>query len=221
MVATVRRSLLSFIIGLAGVAVLAGAGWAVQDVGLPRPAPADRIAADAEAWLNYHRFSIDIFHSDDRRFRGACLRGWYPHLRGHLARGSLLAFTGGHVALATAKGRVEFASGRSRSEFPASLAVASGCTASLANELNAATQSGLRLDVDRSYAANQPALALRLPRIRDERLVLFVSPRNYKPLVTVLALDGRIASARLYLGRATPTLEAKLHRLLLRTLQGK
>lgn len=210
---------MSLIIGLAGVAVLAGAGWAVQDVGLPRPPPADRIAADAEAWLNYHRFSIAIFHSDDRRFRGACLRGWYPHLRGGLARGSLLTFTGGRVALATAKGRIEFASGR-RSEFPASLAVASGCTASLANELNAATQSGLRLDVDRAYAANQPALALRLPRVRDERLVLYVSPRSYKPLVTILALDGRIASARIYLARATPTRDARFRRLLHRVPHG-
>lgn len=220
MVAAVRRSLLSVIIGLAGVAVLIGAGWAVQDVGLPRPAPADRVAADAEAWLNYHRFSIAIFHSDDRRFRGACLRGWYPHLRGRQARGSLITFTGGHVALATAKGRVQFASGRRWSEFPASLAVASGCTASLANELNAATQSGLRLDVDRAYAANQPALTLRLPRIRDERLVLYVSPRGYKPLVTIVHRDGHTASARLYLTRATASRAAEFRRLVPRTPHG-
>jgi hypothetical protein len=212
---------LSVMIGFAGVAVLASAGWAVQSIGLPRPAQADRVAADAEAWLNYHRFSIDVFHSDDRRFRGACLRGWYAHLGRHRARGSLLVLRGGPVALATRMGRIEFTAGRRRPEFPASLAVASGCTASLANELNAAWQSGLQLEVDRTYAANQPALALRLPRIRDERLVLYVSPRGYKPLVTILALDGRNASARLYLARATPTREANLHRFLPRILHGK
>lgn len=206
--------------GFAGVAVLASAGWAVQRVGLPRPAQADRVAADAEAWLNYHRFSIDIFHTDDHRFRGACLRGWYALPR-HRARGSLLVLTGGPVALATRMGHVEFTSGRRLPEFPAFLAVASGCTGSLANELNAATQSGLRLDVDRAFAANQPALALRLPRLHDERLVLYVSPRSYEPLVAIIALGGRIASARLYLARATPTREAKLHRFLPRTHHGK
>jgi hypothetical protein len=210
----VRRALLSVGVGLAGAAALAGAGWTIQSVALPQPAHADRLAVDVEAWFHYHRFAIDIFHSQDRRSRGECLRGWYAQVHHHLARGSILALAGGPVALTTARGRVEFASGRRRLGLPAFLAARVGCTASLADELDMAAQSGLHLRVERAYAANQPVLALRLPRLSDERLSLYVSPRDYRPLVAIAAVDGRVAAARLYLARATPARQRKLRRLL-------
>lgn len=214
-----RRALVSVVVGLAGAAALAAAAWAVQTVALPQPARAHRVAADVGQWFHYYRLSIDVFHSDGHRFSGECLRGSY-RIRGprHVrhAHGSVLALSGGPVVLLTGKRRIRLVSGRRRSELPAFLAVAAGCTKALASEVDAAAQSNLRLRVERAYAANQPALALRLPRIRDERLTIYLSPRNDRPLVAVAAVGGRIATARLYLTRATTGRKARIRALLQR-----
>jgi len=87
---------------------------------------------------------------------------------------------------------------------PAALAVAAGCSSELAATLATAAQNGAHLGIERSYAANRPAIALEVSRSNDERLTLYVSPETYRPLVAIVALEGREATARLYLSRVNP-----------------
>jgi hypothetical protein len=216
----VRRALLSVVVGLTGAVVLAGAGWALQDVALAQPARADRVAADAAAWLRYYRLSIDVYHSDHHSIRGACLRGVYwtrRHGHWHRALASLSELAGGPVVLGTwKKHSTAHVSGRRRPGLPPLLTVAAGCTEAVANELDAAAQSGLRLRIERAYAANQPALALRLPRLRHVRLTVYLSPWDYRPLVVVAVGGGEVATARLYPAPATPARLEQFRRLLRR-----
>jgi hypothetical protein len=211
----VRRALVSVVFCLSGTGAVAAAGWSLQLVALPPPAPAARIAADVSTWLRNYRYSIDVFHADGRRLRGTCLRGWYPRHGRHLVRGSLLVLDGGPVVL-DAGGRryLRFVAGRQRRDLPAFLAVAVGCTSSLGGALYAAAEGKTHLNVQRAYAANQPALALHLPLVHDERLTLYVSPRQYRPLVAIAAAKGRVATARIYLARATLRLRSRYRRLL-------
>jgi hypothetical protein len=67
------------------------------------------------------------------------------------------------------------------------------------------------MTVSRAYAANQPAIALRVSRGNDRRLTLYVAPRTDRPLVTIVALADHEATARLYLSRAEPRLLAHFH----------
>jgi hypothetical protein len=221
----VRKALLSVVVGLAGAAVVVSAGWAFQTVALPAPARADRVAADAEAWLNYYRLSVDVFHADGDRVEGACLHGWYPrrHERGRhgrrhrrVGRGSLLVLAHGSAFLASGKKqRIRLLFGHGRADLPAFLAVAIGCTGSLANALTRAAQANMHLRIERAYAANQPALALKL-HPHDERLTMYLSPRKYRPLVVLGAVGGRTAAVRLYLTSVTPSRAANFRRLLQR-----
>jgi hypothetical protein len=211
-----RRALLSVVVCCAGAAAVSAAGWALQTVTLPRPARADRIAADASVWLHDYPYSIDIFRSGGRRVRATCLRGWYP--RGHgrrRVRGSLLSLDGGLVAVETGGRRyVRFISGRQRSALPAFLAVATGCTSSLGDALYTALQRDVNLRVERAYAAHQPALALRVPQVHGERLTIYVSARQHRPLVVDSTVDGRAATARIYLAPVTRRLMSRDRRLL-------
>jgi hypothetical protein len=205
-----RRTLVSVVVGLPGVAALIAGAWAFQTLALPPPTRADRAAADAEAWFHFHRLSIDVFNASDRRFSGECLRGW--HVRSHSRLGSVLVMSGGPVALVSGKGRIRFASGHRRTALPAFLAAAIGCTGSLASALTTAVRSSQRLTIERAYAANQPALALEV-HLDDERLTIYLSPRSFQPLVALGAVGGRIATARLYLPRVTPAHIATFRRL--------
>ncbi|HZT53148.1 MAG TPA: hypothetical protein VE995_02075 [Gaiellaceae bacterium] len=198
-----RRALSSVAIGLAGAAGVTATGWALQAAALPPPAPAARMAADATVWLHEHRLVIDVFHSGHRRTSAACLRGWFRGRDGTLVRGSLLGLRGGPVFRIAADGRrVEVVRGRRRGRFPARLALAAGCSGELAPVLARVAQNGGRLRAVRAYAAGRPAVALGLRPAPDERLVLDVSPRTFRPLAAVLTRDGRRLSVRLYLARA-------------------
>lgn len=218
--AFVRRALVSVVVCLAGAGAVGAAGWSLQTVTLPPPARAARIAADASAWLHDYRYSIDVFRSQGRRLRGTCLRGWFPS-RGHARRfvhGSLLVLQGGPVVVDTGGRRyVRFLAGTRRRGLPGFLAIAAGCTSSLANDLYAAIQRNGHVSVERAYAANRPALALRVPPVRGERLTIYVSPRRYRPLVVTAAVGGSVATARIYLTRATQRVLSHYRRLLERT----
>jgi hypothetical protein len=190
----VRRALLSVVIGLAGAACVTASGWAIQAGALPPPTPAARVAADASVWLHEYRLVVDVFHVDHRRFKGACLRGWFRTPHHGKKRGSLLALRSvlRHRRLVR-------------------LLASAGCSGKLAPRLAGAAQSGSDIDASRGYAANQPAIELKLPPVRDERLTLYVSPRTYRPLVAIVAHHGLEATARLFLNRARPTLLARFH----------
>ena len=208
---------MSFAVCLAGAGTVAAGGWSLEAIVLPAPARADRMAADVSAWLRDYRYSIDVFHVHGQRLRGTCLRGWYPQPRvRHLVPGSLLALRGGPVVVDTGGRRyLHFVSGRQRRDLPVFLAVAAGCTSSLSRLLYAAVEGNAHLGVERSYAAGQAAFALRVSRVHDERLTIYVSPRGYRPLVVVAAVGGRVATARIYLARATPRVRSRYRRLLL------
>jgi hypothetical protein len=211
----VRGALLSVVVCLAGAGAVAAAGWSLQRVVLPAPAQADRIAVSVSTWLRDYRYSIDIFHARGHRLRGACLHGWYPRShRAHLVRGSVLVLDRGPIVLDTGAKHLRFVAGRPQRNLPARLAVSVGCTASLGNALYAAAQGGGHLSVERAYAANQPALALRVPQVHHERLTLYVSPLQYRPLVAIAEFEGRVATARLYLAHAPLRLRWRYRRLL-------
>lgn len=224
-----RRALVSVAVGLAGVAAVVAGSLGLLRV-LPAPSSADRVAAEAESWFHYYRLTEVVFHSNHRRSSGSCLGGWYLLTRTHrqdqqlqrhrlrqphdrIGYGSVLAFSGGPVALVTAKHLVRHVFGHRHSELPASLAAAIGCTSALANALTAAVEGSGRLSVERAFAANQPALALEL-RIHGERLTVYVSPRGYRPLVVLGAVGGRIATGRIYLTHLTRARAANFQRVL-------
>jgi len=209
----VRRALLSVAVGLAGAAGVTASGWALQAGALPRPRPADRVVADASVWFHEHRLVVDIFHFDHRRERAACLRGWFVGAQGYKAPASLLSLRSGLVLRISARRRISVVAGRPSGIWPIRLLAAAGCSGELASATAAAAQGGWHLRVERAYAANRPAIALRLWRVERRRLTLYVSPRTYRPLVAIAAIDGEQVTARLYLGSVTHQVLASFHLL--------
>jgi hypothetical protein len=210
----VRGMLLSGVVGVACLVCVLALGFGLQAAVLPSPAHVDRVAADASRWLNLYHYSIDVFHSRKRRLRGACLRGWYPRAQ---KPGSLLLLHGGPALLAIEHQPVLFLSRSRRRDFPALLAITTGCTLQLGNALYAAAQGKTRISIEPAYAANQPTLALELPHVREQRLTVYVSARQYRPLVAIATAHGHTTTARIYLTRASPSLRLRYRQLLTRT----
>lgn len=183
---------------------MVASGWALQAAALPPPTPAARVAADASVWFREYRLAVDVFHFDDRRVEGACMRGWFKRRNGGFARASLLSFQAGLILRMPGRHRISrVAAGRRHRFPPALLAADAGCSRMLGQTLVKAAQTGGRLTIERSYAANHPAVALELERGREERLTLYVSPRTDRPEVAFVDLDGRKITARIYLQRVT------------------
>lgn len=204
-----RRTLLSVAVALAGAACVTASAWGLQAAVLPAPKPATRVAANASAWLHDYRLVVDVFHIEGRRIKGACVRGWFPRPHRPKARASVLSLDGARLRVAERK-HPWIAAGR-RTHQPNRMLAFIGCSGELAPVLAAAAQSGGRLSTERSYAANQPAIALELEHAKGRRLTLYVSARSYKPLVAFAELDGREATARLYLVRSTPSALSRFH----------
>ena len=194
-----RRTLLSVAVALAGAACVTASAWTLQAAVLPPPKPATRVAANATAWLHDFRLVVDVFHVDHRRAKGTCLRGWFPRPHQPKARASVLSVEGKRFRLPERK-HPWVAAGRATHQ-PDRILGFLGCSGELEPVIAAAAQSGGHLSTERSYAANQPAIALELRHTREERLTLYVSARTYRPLVAFAELDGRKATARLYLVR--------------------
>jgi hypothetical protein len=206
----VRRTLLSGTVALLGAAAVTTSGWALQAAALPPPARADRVAADASVWLHDYRLVVDVFHFHHRRFNGACLRGWYPGPGGVRTRASLLGFKSGLV-LEVSKRHVGRLAGRPEPWLPAQLLALVGCSGRLGQILAGAAQNSRKLRAERSYAANQPAVELKLKRNSDKRFELFVSPSTHRPLVCIVELNDLTATARLYPNRVTARLLKRFH----------
>jgi hypothetical protein len=204
----VHRALLSVAVALAGAAGVGASGWALQAAALPPPKPAARVAVDAITWLHEHRLVVDVFHSDGRRMEGACLRGWFPAANGVKGPASLLAVGSEATLRVSTKQRVALLEGRP--SLPDRILALVGCSGMLGPVFGRAAQNGGRLTTERSYAANEPAIALRLERA-EARLTIYVSPRTFRPLVAFADVEGRAATARLYLSRATPRRLRRFH----------
>ena len=188
---------------------MAASGWALQAAALPPPKPATRVAADASAWFHDYRLLVDVFHVDHRRLKGACLRGWFSRPHRHKARASLLSLGAG--PLLVPETRHPWIAADRHGGQPGRLLAFVGCSGKLAPVLATAAQSGAHVTTERSYAANQPAIALEIEHGKDERLTLFVSPRTYRPLVAFVDLEGRQATARIYLSRLKSGLLSRFH----------
>ncbi len=193
---------MSVAVALAGVVGVVASAWALQAEALPQPRPAARVAADASVWFHEYRLAVDIFHFEHRTLKGACVSGW-TKVRNGQARASVISFTGGPILRLRSR-RVSVVAARRRRRFPPGrLAGDAGCTRMLGQMLETAAQNGGRLSIERSYAANQPAVAVELVRSREERLTLYVEPRTNRPLVAFVNLDGRKITARIYLQRVS------------------
>jgi hypothetical protein len=194
----------SVAVAFAGAAGVIASGWALQAAALPPPRPAARIAADASAWFHEYGLTVDVFHFDHRRVKGACVRDSIKSRNGREIQASLLSFAAGPILRLSGKRRVSVVAARRLRRFPPGLLAAdAGCSGELARTLATAAQSGGHLTTERSYAANRPAVALELQRGREERLTLYVSPRTDRPLVAFVDLDRRTITARIYLQRGT------------------
>jgi hypothetical protein len=202
----VRRTLLSVAVALAGAAAITVSGWSLEAAALPAPAHADRVAADASTWLHDYRLVVDVFHVDHRRVKGACLRGWFPDPNGVKTQASLLSLRSGPVFRLSGRRRVVLRAGKRDRRLHLRLLALAGCSGTLSRFFAAAAQSGGDLSAERSYAANQPAIALKLDRGKHEHFTLYVSPSTFQPLVVIVERDHRAATARLYLNRITPRL---------------
>lgn len=206
-----RRALSSVAVAFAGAAAVILSGWALQAAALPPPTPATRVAADASAWLHDYRLVVDVFHVHHRRFEGACLRGWFAGPHEPKARASLLSLDSGRLIRIPARRHALLATGN-EGRLPQRILALVGCSGQIATVLAAAAQSGDgHLTTERSYAANRPAVALELNGIRSARLTLYVSPRTFRPLVAFVDARGHVATARLYLARARPSLLRRFH----------
>jgi hypothetical protein len=197
-------------VALAGAAAVAASGWALQAAALPPPAHADRVAADASTWLHDYRLVVDVFHFDRRRVEGACLRGWFPGRKGAKAQGSMLSLGSGPILRLSGRRQVTRVAGP-RERLPTRLLALAGCSGTLSRVLAGAAQSGRHLRVERSYTANQPAIALKLDRGGTERLTLYASPSTYRPLVVIAERKGRTVTARIYLDRITSRVLRRFH----------
>jgi hypothetical protein len=206
----VNRALVSVAVGLAGAAAVTTSGWALQAGALPPPTPAAHVAADATAWLHEHRLVVDVFHVDHRRSRGACVRGWFGLAHGRKVQGSLLSMEGGSIVRASTGRhmRISIVRGRPSRFLPARLAAIVGCSGELGAVIDAAAQGGGDLEVARAFAANRPAIALKLAD-KHRRLTLYLSPRTYQPRVAELTIGGEHVTARLYLASVTRPLLAQ------------
>lgn len=179
-------------------------GWALQAAVLPPPTPATRVAANASAWLHDYRLTVDVFHVEHRRLKGACLRGWFPRPHESKARASMLSLAANSIQLVPERHHPWLAASRGNDQ-PARLLALVGCSGELASVVAEAAQSGGHLTTERGYAANQPVDALELEHGKDARLTLYVSPRSFRPLVAFVDLNGRKATSRLYLTAAVPS----------------
>jgi hypothetical protein len=209
----VRRAVLSVVVALAGAAGVTASAWALQVAALPPPTSAARVAADASAWFHDYRLVVDVFHFDHRRTSGACLRGWFGHAHGHKARASLLSLESGTILRTLPERRVAVFKGHPSRHLPGSLAVAAGCSRALASSLARAAQTNSDIAISRAYAANQPAIALKVSRGKERRLTLYVSPETHRPLVAIVAIADHEATARLYLSRVERHVLAHFHLL--------
>ena len=179
-------------------------GWAIQATALPSPKPAAFVAADASVWLHDYRLTVDVLHFDHRRFKAACVRGWFRPRNGRKTEASVLSFRDGPMLRLTGRRKVSVVEARHHRQFPpVHLAADAGCSRMLGRALATAAESSTHLTTERGFAANRPAVALEVERGRGGHLTVYVSPRTDRPLVAFLDVHQRKITARIYLQRAT------------------
>jgi hypothetical protein len=193
-------------VALAGSAVLTSAGWGVEMAGLPQPTTTERLVASAEGWLRDYPLATAAFHGGHVQARGICLRTSvrsFVHSRLAITDGPLFGVTQDHARLLR---------GNTQPGFPAHLASRIGCTAMLLQPVMWAAETRAHVESASAFEARKPAVALTFPRYLGERLVLYVSSENGRPLGAHATLRGVELSATLHLSRPGPPRIARLGR---------
>jgi hypothetical protein len=166
-------------IAAAVVAAIVAGGWAVQALGLPKPAPGDVAAVAAARWLGRYRLAGSAFRLDGRSVRGQCFHGWFDSPSGRDVRGTLLELSDGTIVRDVPPHDLHAVHMRRLSPL-VSLELA-GCTDVLAPRVaDFALTNTIRIR-DAQFAGHR-ALALRL-----HRLTIFVAPKTFAPLGIQLA----------------------------------
>jgi hypothetical protein len=174
--------------------------WSVQLVGLPLPQHADLVAARAAGWLNDYRTAVDVFYDGHRRIEGLCLNGTLDGRHSEQPKSSVLVLPPRerfHVSQTGTEERV--VNRRGLQSPPGLLAANAGCTYELLVQIGDAARAKVGIDAVPTLVARQPAIALRLPVARRERLTLYVARSTYRPLAASAVIDGQRITARLHL----------------------
>jgi hypothetical protein len=210
----VRGLAASVIVALSICGVALGAGWVIQTGVLPPPARAERVAANAAAWLLRYRVVESSLRVEGRRVSGLCLRGWFDSRDGLLARGVLLVLGDGTRILDNGGAeRMSNPPGVKPWHSPTLLLVLAGCPGIVGKRLASDAVDGTVTE-SRAFAAGRPALALHVPPERDhvrgkhvrDRLTVYVSARGYRPLAVVASLGDLSGSARVRVVRTGASL---------------
>jgi hypothetical protein len=210
----VRGLAASIVVALSICGAALGAGWAIPAGVLPPPARAERVAADAAAWLLRYRVVESSLRVEGRRVSGLCLRGWFASRDGVLARGVLLVLGDGTRILNNGGAERMTSPPRVRPwRSPTLLLELAGCPGAVGKRLAGDAVDGT-VTAARAFAAGQPALALHLPTQRHhvrgilvrDRLTVYVSARRYRPLAVVDSLGDLSGSSRIRVVRAGASL---------------
>jgi hypothetical protein len=210
----VRGLAASVVVALSICGAALGAGWMIPAGVLPPPARAERVAADAAAWLLRYRVVESSLRVEGRRVSGLCMRSWFGSRDGMLARGVLLVLGDGTRILdAGGAERMTHPPGVKPWHSPILLLRLAGCPGIVGKRLAADAVDGTVTE-SRAFAAGQPALALRLRAHRDrvgrarlrDRLTVYVGARRYQPLAVVASLGDRSGTSRIRVVRAGASL---------------
>ena len=170
------------------------------------------MTARAVSWLLRYRLVDSRFRiGDGPPVRGECLQAWIPapHHAGE-NRGTVLALDTGRTLVVSPESVRLLGPGPPEPKtLPLVQLDLGGCPRMLAPRLAAILQTK-HIHVERAFAAGHPALAIQVQTKRT-RLIVYVTPRTFKPFA--VALDSRRyrAHSRIRLTRLTP---ARLERLM-------
>jgi hypothetical protein len=207
----VRSALVTLLVAAAVGAAALGTGWTVQAASLPAPERGALVVARASTWLSRYRLVDSEFAVGGRPpVHAQCLEGWFPPGRTAGARRGTMLHFGRHGTVAALEGRKLAVLGMARPEAP-QLALAQlelgGCSRLLSHAIETDLQSLRRIRVERATVADRPALRFVVP-LKLGRIVMYVTPRTYRPIALSLTLGALHGRSLLRLTRATPALLA-------------
>ena len=183
--------------GVAGavVAVVLGAGFAIQRATLRPPPAATQAALRAAAWLERYRLvDSTITLGDGTVVRGRCLQDWF-HAEGRRRRGAVLHLDDGYVLLAVPPHTLQPNGGTpaTRTASPLVLMELAGCPRVLARRVQTLAQRrrGLTYTGGRNLTFE----------LKGTKVTLMLEPGSGKPVGVRLAASGTSGTSRI---RFTP-----------------
>lgn len=186
-----------------------GVSWTVQAAALPAPERGDLIAARAASWLSRYRLVESAFAIDGApAIHAGCLQGWFPASLGQSDPGTVLHFGRRHATIAALAGHKLSVTGvrhRERPRTALALLELAGCARVLGHDIAALLQTQAKVHIERATVTDQPAIGIRVP-VKHGRMVVYVTPRTYRPIAVSLTDANVTGRSRIRLTRLTPTL---------------